>query len=138
MILIEPGLDIVVVDDNAADLLITEIVLKRSHLTNPVALLDSGEGAVAYLGPMAARGGPPPALVMIDVNMYGMTGFDVLRFIRRQEAFQELPVVAILTSSDAESDKQSSMELGANAFLAKKSGVAAFVEMINANFKNRE
>jgi len=137
MILIEPGLEVIVVDDNAADLLITDIVFQRSQLTNPIALLDSGEAAVAHLGKIATQGLPPPALVMLDVNMYGITGFDVLRFIRQQEAFSEQPPVALLTSSDSQTDKQRSVELGANAFLAKKSGVAPFIEMINANFKNR-
>lgn len=137
MILIEPGLDIVVVDDNAADLLITDIVFQRSHLTNPVALLDSGEEAMIHLGEVAAQGRPPPALVTLDVNMHGVNGFDIVRFIRGHDAFAEFPIIAVLTSSEAQTDRQRSTELGANVFLTKKSGVTTFVEMINANFKNR-
>lgn len=138
MISIDPRLDIIVVDDSDADLLITDIVLKRSHLSNAVVLLDSGERAIAHLEEGIAQGRALPALVLLDVNMPGMTGFDVLQFIRSHDAFGEQPVVAMLTSSEAKTDKDRSRGMGAHAFLAKKSGVSAFVEMINANFDNRE
>lgn len=137
MIEVEPSLDILVVDDSDGDRLITGIVLQRSRLSNPVIMLDSAEQAVAHLREIAADGRPPPALVMLDVNMHGMTGFDVLAFIRTQDAFVEFSVVAMLTSSDADSDAERASTLGANVFMAKKSGISAFVEMIDANFKNR-
>ncbi|MGH1346207.1 MAG: response regulator [Nannocystales bacterium] len=137
MIEIEPDLDIVVVDDSDGDRLITGIVLKRCGLTNPVVLLDSAEQALAHLTQAVDNGRRPPALVLLDVNMHGMTGFDVLTFIREHDAFGELPVVAMLTSSDAASDEERASTLGANAYLVKKSGVGAFVEMIDGTFRNR-
>lgn len=137
MLVVEPALDIVVVDDSDGDRLITGVVLERSRLTNPVVLLGSAQEAITYLERIAAERRPPPALVMLDVNMHGMTGFDVLEFIRRHDAFAQRPLVAMLTSSDADRDEARATELGANAFLAKKSGVSAFVAMIDANFENR-
>lgn len=138
MIEVEPRLDILVVDDSDGDRLITGIVLERSQLSNPVVMLDSAEAAIAYLRKLVDDGRPPPALVVLDVNMHGMTGFDVLTFIRDHDAFVEFPVVAMLTSSDSDRDAEQASTLGANAFMVKKSGISAFVAMIDANFKNRE
>ena len=138
MIEVEPRLDILVIDDSDGDRLITGVVLERSQLSNPVVMLDSAEAAIAYLRKLAADGRPPPALVMLDVNMVGLTGFDVLTFIRSHDAFVEFPVVAMLTSSDSDKDKERASTLRADAFMVKKNGISAFVEMIDANFRNRE
>lgn len=138
MIEVEPRLDILVVDDSDGDRLITGIVLERSQLSNPVVMLDSAAAAIAFLRKLVAEGHPPPALVMLDVNMHGMTGFDVLTFIRNNDAFVEFPAVAMLTSSDSDRDEEQAATLGADAFMVKKNGISAFVQMIDANFKNRE
>lgn len=136
MLVVEPTLDIVVVDDSDGDRLIIGVVLERSQLRNPVVLLGSAQEAISHLENTATQGRPPPALVMLDVNMHGMTGFDVLAFIRSKDAFADQPIVAMLTSSDADRDEMRATALGADVFLPKKSGVSAFVDMIDANFRN--
>src|SRR5205085_858882 len=91
-------------------------------VTRPIQAVTNGMEAVAYL-----EGTPPygdretyalPALVLLDIKMPRMEGFEVLRWIRQQPEFFQLCVV-MLTSSDHISDANQAYNLGANSFLVK-------------------
>ena len=134
VIVIDPSAPILFVDDDRADRMVIQVVLERSALPNPVRGFDGGAALLEYIASAASGAEPAPALVLVDVNMPGMTGFDVVKRIRAYEQFRELPPVSMLTSSDAEDDKIRAAEVGADNYLAKQSGVDAFVAMIDAAF----
>ncbi len=136
MITIPAAGPIYVVDDQESDLMIIKIVLQRSKLSNPIVQLQSGEEAVALLQKALVGEAEPPVLILLDINMPGMTGFDVLRWIRARDKFADVPVVSMLTSSDATRDADESTSLGANTFLTKPSGLNEFVEMFDREFTN--
>ena len=72
---------------------------------------------------------PFPALVLLDLNLPEMPGFEVLKRIRENPAHAQLPVV-VFTSSEREEDRARAHELGASDFLKKPNLVAGFEEAV--------
>jgi two-component system response regulator len=65
-----------------------------------------------------AASDPPPDLILLDLNLPGINGFEVLRRVRAEERTRKVPVI-VVTSSQAEADVQSAYENGANSFVSK-------------------
>lgn len=114
--------EILLVDDNPDDVLLIRRTFDRAGLKHPIHTVPRGEDAIAYLKgeqPYDDRlDYPLPDLVLLDIKMPGMDGFDVLRWIRRRWEFAHLCVV-MLTSSDQIRDVNQAYQLGANSFLVK-------------------
>ncbi len=73
----------------------------------------SGEAALER-----AASDPPPDLVLLDLSLPGLDGFEVLRRLRDKERTQKVPVI-VVTSSQEEKDVQRAYECGANSFVSK-------------------
>ena len=114
---------ILVVEDRADDILIILRSFENAGLKNPVQVVRSGEEAVAYLqgeGKFSNRAEYPlPVLVLLDLKLPGMDGFEVITWIRRQEGIRGLPVV-VLTTSEQMRDVTRAYQLGANSFFVKE------------------
>jgi CheY-like chemotaxis protein len=114
---------IMIVEDRDDDILLMRKAFERASLTNPVHVVRSGDEAVAYLsgeGKYANRAEYPlPVLVLLDLKMPGMDGFELLTWIRQQEGIRGLPVV-VLTSSSEMRDVNRAYALGANSFFVKE------------------
>jgi CheY-like chemotaxis protein len=114
---------ILVVEDREDDILLIRKAFERAGVANPVHFVRSGDEAVAYLsGEWKYRNRaefPLPTLVLLDLKLPGMDGFEVLSWIRRQEGLRALPVI-VLTSSTDLSDVNRAYQLGANSFFAKE------------------
>ena len=113
---------ILVVEDNENDLTIIRRTLTNACLPNPRHFVESGEEAINYLvgvGPYSDREKYPlPALVLLDLKLPVMDGFEVLKWIRSQPSLKDLRVV-VLTSSTHIRDVNQAYKLGANSFLVK-------------------
>src|SRR5512135_1086274 len=123
------------VEDNEDDVLLVQRAFGKAKILNPLQVVRNGEQAIAYLsgfGRYEARESyPMPSLVLLDLKMPGMDGFQVLAWIRRQQAFSDLRVV-ILSSSDLMRDVSRGYQLGANSFLIKPIDFERFVEISQA------
>ncbi len=113
---------ILLVEDNADDEMLVRRTFERAGLKHRIYTLHSGEDALAYL-----EGRPPfnerekfpiPDLVLLDIKLPGIDGFEVVRAIRQVWMPWHLPVV-MLTASDQIHDASQSYKLGANSFLVK-------------------
>lgn len=136
MIEIPVDAPILVVDDSEAELMIVETVLERSLLANPVEVCLGGNEALERMARAAAGTAPVPCLLLMDVNMPRTSGFDVLRELRAQEAFESIPVVMMLSSSDADEDRVRARALGADLYRVKASGISAYIDLIDGAFVN--
>jgi len=114
---------ILLVEDREDDILLIRRAFGKASLTNPLQVVRSGEEAIAYLsgeGKYSNRAEYPlPVVVLLDLKMPGMDGFEVLQWIRQEEGIRGLPVL-VLTSSNEMRDVNRAYQLGANSFFVKE------------------
>jgi CheY-like chemotaxis protein len=114
---------VLVVDDDDDCIQLLRLALKRADIKEDcLAIVRDGAEAVAYLqgeGKFADRQRYPfPVLVLLDLKMPRMDGFQVLRWIRKESAFWYMPVV-VLTASSLGCDIWKAYAEGANSFMVK-------------------
>jgi CheY-like chemotaxis protein len=123
------------VEDAETDAILIRRAFVKGNIVNPLQVVTSGDQAIAYLqgeGVFANRAEyPVPDLVLLDLKLPGIDGFQVLRWIRQQPEFKALRVV-VLTSSDRIQDVNLAYQLGANSFLVKPVDFERFVEISQA------
>jgi CheY-like chemotaxis protein len=123
---------ILLVDDNDDDVLLMTRAMRKAGIINPVQVLTHGSQAMDYLErrpPYSdARQYPFPMLILLDLKMPRMSGFELLEWIRKQPKLKRLWVI-ILTHSPESSDVIRAYDLGANSYLVKPSTFSALVEL---------
>jgi two-component system response regulator len=126
---------ILLVEDNEDDEALTLRALEASKITSEIIVARTGEDALDFLfgtGSHAGRGATSlPQLMLLDLNLPKIDGLAVLRRIRSDERVKLLPVV-ILTSSKEDEDVIRSYSLGANSYVRKPVGLAAFTDAVKA------
>jgi two-component system, response regulator len=127
-------MEILLVEDNPADVELTLRALKRHNLTNQVQVVSDGAQALDYLfgsGAFAGRKQPlPPKVVFLDLKLPKVDGREVLRRMKSDEKTRLIPVV-VLTSSKEESDIVESYKLGVNSYVVKPLDFDKFVEAVS-------
>ena len=117
--------NILLVEDDPNDAVLVRKAVQTTLAGIPVAVVSDGQEAVNYLkgeGPYANRALYPfPDIVLLDLKMPLMDGFEVLRWIRKQPRLKRLPVV-VLTGSVQERDARLAYEVGANSYVIKPTG----------------
>lgn len=120
---------ILIVEDNQMDFEIVSRSLKKVELQNPVFHCKDGIEALDYI---LRRGGykdrsqyPDPALILLDLDMPKVTGYQVLTELKRHEDWKVIPVV-VLTTSRFEKDVQACYKAGANSYIQKPVGLKGF------------
>ncbi|MHB8891511.1 MAG: response regulator, partial [Candidatus Limnocylindrales bacterium] len=130
----EPGW-ILLVDDNRMDVELTLDAFRQAHLANHVEVVTGGQAAIDYLvgrGEYADRTRYRlPALVLLDLKMPVVDGFEVLRQMKGTPVVRRIPVI-ILTTSREEGDRALSYENGANSFLVKPVSFDGFLDVVGA------
>src|SRR5689334_14240303 len=96
---------ILVVEDNADDVLLIERAFNKAKLANRLHFVDNGDKAVQYLsgvGPYADRSlHPPPTMMLLDLKLPRRSGFEVLEWVRGHPQLRVLPVVVLTSSKDS-------------------------------------
>ncbi|MGD9853279.1 MAG: response regulator [Nitrospirales bacterium] len=123
---------IIMVDDNETDQLIAKRCYQKSLLRNPFLTFSEGQDFLTYMDSVLTNEAPMPALVLLDLNMPVMDGFEVLRSIRSNQAFSHLPILVMLSNSDNPNDADRSITLGANGFQVKPLQAAEFIAFFNS------
>ncbi|HET7921653.1 MAG TPA: response regulator [Gammaproteobacteria bacterium] len=113
---------ILLAEDDENDVMLIKRAFSKSHVINPIACVENGEQAVAYLsgqGEYADREKHPlPFMMLLDLKLPRLSGHEVLTWLREQPGLKRLPVV-VLTSSREPTDINRAYEIGANSYLVK-------------------
>jgi CheY-like chemotaxis protein len=120
---------IYLVEDNPVDIDLTQRAFKKQMLHCTVDISRDGEEANQAIQRWEAGLEIPPDLILMDLKMPRMDGFDVLRILRQSPKSCSIPVV-ILTSSNEETDIITAYQLGANSYLLKPIDYSKFVTLI--------
>ena len=126
---------ILLVEDNDDHVVLLRRAFQRMRMVNPLQVVNSGEKAIEYLKGIWRYSNreeyPLPSIVLLDLNLKGLNGFDVLRWIRAQKSLANLRVV-VLTSSTLMRDVVEAYQLGANSFLVKPTEFDDLVNVMRA------
>jgi CheY-like chemotaxis protein len=123
---------VLLVEDNEADADLALETLATSRLMLETDVATDGESALDYLRRRGAfRDAPRPDLILLDLNLPGLSGREVLSAIKEDRSLRTIPVV-ILTSSSAEADIVETYDLGANCYVTKPVDLKAFQEIVHA------
>ena len=125
-------IQILLVEDSAADVRLTREALKEAKIVNTLHVVPDGVAAMDFLrkqGPYAAS--PRPDLILLDLNLPKMDGREVLAEVKKDEDLKRIPVV-VLTTSQAEEDVVRTYNLHANAYVTKPVDLKQFLSVIRA------
>ncbi len=124
---------ILLAEDDPDDVLLTQIALRKARLANPLQVVRDGEEAIAYLtgdGLFANRSQYPlPMLLLLDLKMPKVTGFEVLDWLRKQPILGRMPV-AVMSSSEHDPHITQAYELGADSYLIKPPDAEALLGLV--------
>lgn len=122
--------EILLVEDNAADVVLTRDALATSKIANTVSVVEDGVEAMAFLRREGIHAGKPrPDLVLLDLNLPRKNGREVLAEIKADEELKVIPVVVLTVSSD-EDDILAAYGLHANCYITKPVGLQQFEEIV--------
>jgi CheY-like chemotaxis protein len=120
-------IEILLIDDNVADVRLTVEALRESGIDHRLSVARNGLEAMAFLNREAAfPDAPRPDLILLDLNLPGKDGLEVLAEIKQHPELKAIPVVVLTTSADAR-DVHSSYQLHANAYMIKPVDFDRFV-----------
>jgi CheY-like chemotaxis protein len=126
---------ILLVEDSEDDVFIMQTAWRKAEVPNPLHVVSDGDEAVSYLGgagPYADREKHPlPVVIFLDLNMPKRNGFEVLQWLRGEDALKRI-VVNILSASSRREDVAHAFDCGANGYLVKPSRVDGLIEMLKA------
>lgn len=123
---------IVMVDDEELDHELVRRFHKRSGLANPLLPFADGEAFLAFLERVKNDTAPLPALVLMDINMPRMTGFETVETMRRDPFYRSVPVVMMMTSSSDQRDREQARTVGADGVLVKPFNPRGYLELFAA------
>ncbi|HEX9884964.1 MAG TPA: response regulator [Longimicrobiales bacterium] len=122
---------VLVVEDNPDHRFLVGAILRRFLPPTDICLVDSAEAAIRYLCGMIPGDGPriePPGLVVLDLDLPGMSGFEFLEWIGSRSDI-EVPVV-VLTLSSHPANRQRARELGAVEFHEKPADFGSLADIV--------
>jgi CheY-like chemotaxis protein len=130
---ISPRHPILVVEDSPEDFQVTVRCFRKANVNNPIYRCVDGEDALDYLHQRGAHAdpnkAPRPAVILLDLNLPGTDGREVLAEIKRSASLRDIPVV-ILTTSALEEDIEKCYRDGANSYIQKPVDMTEFVAAI--------
>jgi CheY-like chemotaxis protein len=127
--MVEPGkkdVTILLVDDDPGHLRLIEKNLRRASLTNPIVKVEDGQAALDYVNSLD---GEQDLLMLLDLNMPVLNGYQVLERLRADNRTKRIPVIILTTTNDPR-EVDRCYDLGCNVYVTKPVDYAHFCEAI--------
>lgn len=124
-----PETVILLVEDDPGHARLIEKNLRRSSVTNEIVKLTDGQQTLNYLHANGNTAERPRLVVLLDLNMPGMSGYQVLARLKSDERTRSIPVV-VLTTADDSAEIERCYGLGCNAYITKPVDYERFSEAI--------
>lgn len=124
--------NILLVDDSVNDVTLIKAALRNAHFGNEIIVAEDGEEALDFLykrGKFADYLGEEPIFILLDIKMPLMNGIEVLKIIRKDAAFNKVPII-MLTSSRDSNDLNECYNSGANSFVVKPVNINDFMNVV--------
>jgi CheY-like chemotaxis protein len=122
--------DILLVEDDPGDVLITREAIEGSKVANRLNVVSNGEEAMQFLRHEAPFvDAPRPGLILLDLNLPRLDGREVLARIKSDPDLRRIPIV-VLTTSSSDEDIVRSYDLHANAYVTKPVDFAQFMSVV--------
>ncbi|MBI2911413.1 MAG: response regulator [Chloroflexi bacterium] len=130
--MVERPIEILLVEDNPGDVRLTREALKEGKVRNRMSVARDGAEAMAFLRQEGEYADAPrPHLILLDLNLPGKDGREVLEEIKADPDLMRIPIV-VLTTSRAEQDILRSYELHANCYVTKPVDLDQFIKVVQA------
>lgn len=130
----DTGIEILLVEDDAADIELTQRAFAVDHLANHIEIVRDGEEALDFLfcrGAYAHRSfAKPPRLVLMDLKLPKVDGLEVLRQVKADPRTRAIPMI-VMTSSTEENDMVRSYHYGVNSYIQKPVDFPDFQKIVN-------
>ena len=127
-----PPVEVLLVDDDPTDRLVLARLVETTQVGFRLHAVGDGHAALDFLHRRGAyRDAPRPALVLLDLNMPGLHGREVLTRVKAQPDLRAIPIV-VLSSSSAATDVQAAYARHANSFIAKPESLEEYELLVRA------
>ena len=121
---------ILLVEDNPDDVLITKMAWKKGQIKNELFVVNNGEEALKFLHKEEKYlDVKTPCLILLDLKMPRMDGFQVLKNVKDSNELKSIPVI-VLTSSDRINDVEQAYKLGCNSYIVKPVDFNKFMDSL--------
>jgi CheY-like chemotaxis protein len=125
-------IEILLVEDDEGDVLLTTEALEASSITNVMHVARNGEEGLRFLRRAPGyEDAPRPDIVLLDLNLPRVDGRQVLAEIKADRDLRRIPII-VLTTSEAEEDVLRSYDLHANAYVTKPVDFDRFLEVVQS------
>jgi len=120
------NLPVLLLEDDEVDRMNVERAFSDLKIKNKIVSAENGEEGLVYLRDEKKE---RPCIILLDINMPKMDGIEFLRVIKEDDAMKMIPVV-VLTTSEEQTDKVNSYNLGVAGYILKPVDYNQFVEVI--------
>ena len=122
------GINILLVEDNEGDILLTTEAFEDSKIVNKLTAIRDGKEAINFFEAITNKD-DMPNLVLLDINLPKVSGHEVLLYIKNSEKFKSIPVI-MLTTSSSEKDILQCYKNHVNCYITKPIDVSDFMQAI--------
>lgn len=124
--------EVLLVDDSFADVRLTQEAFKEWHVSNHLNVVMDGVAALDFLHQQGRyKNAPRPDMVLLDLNLPGKNGREVLEDIKNDPELRSIPVM-ILSTSHADADLKRAYDLHANCYIAKPVDLDEFLDVVRS------
>ena len=127
-----PAFHILLVEDSPTDVMIIERALREGQIDHRLTVIRDGRQALDHLRKIGTPGTPDdeePDLILLDLNLPGLDGSQVLAQIKADPDLRAIPVI-VLTTSRRDEDILQAYQAGANSFIQKPSEYPRYRELV--------